>query len=128
MFILGEKCMKKIQYYSSAGKLKCCGCGNWHYQWWMISHQKRDSKKTGCASIMTHNKPDNDYEIISHYGSGYDTSRFKVMRTLFSKDKLSSMTKLISQVLVGIEPLICDKCIKRFIHRKYIVRVKFSYE
>ena len=111
--------MKKT-VYSSAGKLKCSSCGNYHYQWWMISHHKKLSKRTGCASVMTYNKTEGYYEIISHYGSGYDTSSFKVVRTLFSKKKLSSIDKLIELVNRGEEHVICDKCVKRFIERNYI--------
>ena len=114
--------MKRVQY-SSADKLKCASCGNYHYQWWMVSHQKKLSKRTGCASVMIYNKEHNYYEIFSHYGSGYDTANFKVLRTLFSKKKLFSIDKLTQQVNSKKEPIICDKCIKRFIDRKYIIMI-----
>lgn len=112
--------MKKT-VYSSLGKLKCVSCGNYHYEWWMISHQKKLSKKTGCASIMRYNSTENHYEIISYYGSGYDTNSFKVLRTLFPKTKVYAIDKLIQQVNKGIEPIICDKCVKRFLDREYII-------
>lgn len=119
--------MKKTMY-SSMGKEKCSSCVNYHYQWWMISHQKQLSKRTGCASVMTYNKTEDYYEIFSHYGSGYDTSNFKVLRTLFPKKKVSSIGKLIELVNREEEHLICDKCIKRFIDRKYITLLNSWFE
>ena len=119
--------MIKVQY-SDSGKLKCASCGNYHYQWWMISHQKKTSKKMGCASVMTYNQSEQYYEIFSHYGSGYDTANFKVVRTLFPKHKLSSISKLIQQVVDGNEPIICDKCIDRFKDRGYIVMLNSWFD
>ena len=91
--------MIKVQY-SDSGKLKCASCGNYHYQWWMISHQKKTSKKIGCASVMTY----------------------------IPKHKLSSISKLIQQVVDGNEPIICDKCIDRFKDRGYIVMLNSWFD
>ena len=114
--------MKK-KVYSNVGKLKCISCGNYHYEWWMISHQKKLSKKTGCASFVVKNKKTNHYEILSDYGSGYDTSTFQIVDRLFPK-KNHAISRLIESANKNQQTLVCDKCIERFIRRKYVFLTK----
>lgn len=112
--------MKK-KVYSNVGKLRCSCCGNYHYQWWMISHQKKLSKKVGCASVMF--KKNTHYEILCDYGSAYDTNTYQVVDRLFAK-KNHAIKRLIESVDSGKTTDICDKCLKVFIAKKYIVLTK----
>lgn len=107
---------------SNAGKYKCSSCGNYHYQWWMISHKQKVSQKIGCASYMIYNISENSYQINCSYGSGYDGLRFKIMNNslLLNKHK-SALSRLIKQVQLKKEPIICDKCLQRFIKKKQII-------
>ena len=114
--------MKK-KVYSNVGKLKCISCGNYHYQWWMISHQKKQSKKIGCASFAIQSKTHNHYEILCDYGSGYDTSTFKIVDRLFPK-KTHSIYRIMKSVNYGFNTPVCDKCIERFIRKKYVFLTK----
>lgn len=90
--------MKKT-IYSSDGKLKCSSCGNYHYQWWMISHKKKLSQRKGCSSMMMYNATNECYEIHSYYGSEFDTSIFKVVRTLFPTKKVFSINNLLFKLI-----------------------------
>lgn len=120
----GDRMKKKEHFH--VGKLKCNGCGNYHYQWWMISHQKRLSRKIGCASYTLYKEGEKHYEIICDYGSGYDTSSFKVTDRIFS-EKSISILRLIQLAGKKHKALVCDKCIERFIRRGYISLIKSEF-
>lgn len=104
------------KHYQSTGDIKCDSCGNYHYQWWMIL------QTVGCASYMRLDST--GYHIVSTYGSAYDTLVFKVVkdRIPFSKH-ISAIDRLMNKIAKGSKPIICDKCMDRFIKRKYIVEM-----
>jgi hypothetical protein len=64
------------------GRIKCNSCGNYHYDWWIIS------QKYGCASHITYNSEQNYYQINSYYGSGYDNDIFKIVNPIVLQQKL----------------------------------------
>jgi hypothetical protein len=104
---------------SDKGKLKCDSCGNYHWQWWMISHRKKTSQKIGCASDMIYR--DGGYQIRCGYGSGYDTTTFSVVSRIAVNRHPLAIDRLITQVQEGKNPIICDKCIERFIRKKFLI-------
>lgn len=117
--------MKKVVYVSK-GKIKCSSCGNYYYRWWMLSHQKKMEKKTGCSSFIKHSENNKGFDIFSAYGSGYDSSIFKVVDNYFYK-KRSSIKRLIKNYELDSNICICDKCIQRFIKRKDIILVHSDF-
>jgi hypothetical protein len=113
--------MQKRNFYSSSGKIKCSSCGNYHYQWWMISHQKKMSQQFGCASYMIYDNKTQHYQIISSYGSGYDMLTFNVIDIAKVPGRhLNAIERLIRMTENTVSHVICDKCIDRFIRKKQI--------
>ena len=117
--------MKKKEHFN-VGKIKCSGCGNYHYQWLMISHQKKLSRKIGCASYTLYKESEKHYEIVCDYGSGYDASSFKVIDRIFSEKNISIL-RLMQLARKKHTALVCDKCIGRFIRRGYISLIKSDF-
>lgn len=112
---------KQSNIHSSEGKVKCSGCGNYHWQWWMISHKKRTAEKIGCASYMEYHHDKNRYQIHSSYGSGYDMMIFDVMAMpKVSGKHLNTLERLTRLSQSSVEHVICDKCIERLIRKKQI--------
>ena len=106
---------------SDKGKIKCDSCGNYHYQWWMISHRKNISQKIGCASGMIYK--DCGYQILCGYGSGYDTISFNVISRISARKRPLAIDRLIAKAITGKTPVICDKCMERFIRKKYLIEI-----
>lgn len=104
------------KHYQSTGGIKCDSCGNYHYQWWMIL------QTIGCASYMQLDFT--GYQIVSTYGSAYDTLVFKVVKNrIFFSKHISAIDRLMNKIENGNKPIICDKCMERFIKRKYITDI-----
>jgi hypothetical protein len=117
--------MQKRNFYSSSGKIKCSSCGNYHYQWWMISHKSKLSEKIGCASYMQYDSQTQAYQIISSYGSGYDNLSFEVIGVIEVPGRhLNAIERLILLTQHSVSPVICDKCIARFINKKQINQIE----
>lgn len=116
--------MKKKIVYQNVGKNKCNSCGNDHVQWWMISHKRQTKDKIGCASYMNYDIHNKYYAINCSYGSEYDNLTFKVVERLVILSKhLHAIDRLIKVSQLGANSVICDKCIQRFIRRRYIIEV-----
>lgn len=117
--------MQKRNPYPDSGKIECSSCGNHHYQWWMISHKDKLSEKIGCASYMQYDSKTQGYQIISSYGSGYDTLSFNVVDIAKVPGRhLSAIERLIRLTQQGVSHVICDKCVERFIRKMQIEEIE----
>lgn len=107
--------MKKIKRYYSKNTKTCMSCGNGHYWCWLAT------QRVGCASYFTFNDHLNSYQIIAGYGSWFDGDVLLLNNNAIVPRKHPTA---IDRLMICLEhvntPLVCDKCIARFIKKGWL--------